>query len=124
MTMRLRSGAGVLLVAGALLLAACGGGGPKSGAPSTSGGSTSCGNSITISNYSFSPMSITVKPGATIKVTNKDAVAHTLTASDGKFNTGDINHNQTKLFTAPTTPGKYDYICSIHQYMMGTITVS
>jgi plastocyanin len=124
MRMTRRSGAVGLLVAGALLLAACGGS-PKSSAPAASGGSRSSGgDAITISNYMFSPMSITVAPGATVKVTNKDAVTHTLTATGGQFNTGDISSNRTKSFTAPNKAGKYNYICSIHQYMMGTITVS
>jgi plastocyanin len=122
MRTRLRSGAVVLVVAGALLLAACGGSTPKSATPPATG-STSGGTHINISNFMFSPMSLTVSPGATIAVTNKDAVTHTLTATGGQFNTGDIGQNQTKTFTAPTKAGKYNYICAIHQYMMGTITV-
>ena len=122
MTTRLRSGAGVLVVAGALLLAACGGG-TKAAAPPTSGGTSSGGTSITISNFMFSPMAITVKPGATISVTNKDSVTHTLTATGGQFNTGDITQNQTKTIKAPTKAGTYKYICNIHQYMMGTVIV-
>lgn len=136
MRIRLRSGAGVLLFAGAVLLAACGGGpSTKSGTStpttpmsssgaSTSGGSSSSGASITISNFMFDKMSITVAPGATISVTNKDSATHTLTATGGQFNTGDIAQNQTKTFKAPMKPGTYSYICNIHQYMMGTITVS
>jgi plastocyanin len=123
--MSIRKGAGVLLVAGALLLTACGGGGK---APTTSGGSASAtgGSSsdhITISNFMFSPMSDTVSPGESISVTNKDSATHTLSATGGQFNTGNITQNQTKTFKAPTKPGKYSYICNIHQYMMGTITV-
>jgi plastocyanin len=118
---RLRSGAGVLVVAGALLLAACGGA-AKSGTPTAASTSVS-GTHITISNFMFSPMSLTVSPGATVKVTNEDSVTHTLTATGGQFNTGDITQNQTKTFTAPTKPGTYHYICAIHQYMMGTVTV-
>jgi plastocyanin len=118
---RLKLGAGVLLLAGALLLAACGSSTPtKSGSPTSSGTS---GTSITISNFMFSPMSLTVSPGATIKVTNKDSATHTLTANAGQFNTGDITQNQTKTFKAPSKAGTYDYICNIHQYMMGTIIV-
>ncbi len=128
MLRRVRIGTGVLVVAGALLFVAFGGGGesagPASSASSVSSGS-STGTSITISNFMFSPMSITVQPGATISVTNKDSATHTLTASGpGAFNTGNITHNQTKTFKAPTKPGTYQYICNIHQYMMGTITVS
>jgi plastocyanin len=78
---------------------------------------------ITIKNFMFSPMKITVTPGETIKVTNKDTVTHTLTATGGKFNTGNIGHDVTKKFRAPTKPGTYGYICSIHQYMTGEIIV-
>jgi plastocyanin len=72
----------------------------------------------------FSPMSVSVAPGSTVSVTNKDSVAHTLTATGGQFNTGDINGGQTKTFTAPSKAGSYSYICNIHQYMMGTIVVT
>ena len=132
---RFRGGAVVLVLGAALLLAACGSGGGSSspsgvapGASSTSGSTGSSGGatsttSITISNFMFSPMRASVSPGATVSVTNKDSVTHTLTASQGQFDTGDIGANQTKTFTAPTKPGTYSYICNIHQYMKGTIVV-
>jgi plastocyanin len=123
MRVRFKVGAGVLVLAGALLLAACGGGsGTKSGTSPTSG-STSGAPSITISNFMFQPMSLTVTPGVTVSVTNKDSATHTLTATGGQFNTGDIDQNQTKTFKAPMKPGTYHYICNIHQYMMGSIDV-
>jgi plastocyanin len=80
-------------------------------------------DSITISNFMYAPMVIDVQPGATIKVTNKDSVTHTLSAVDGKFNTGNIRPGATKSFKAPKKPGKYHYICMIHQFMTGTIVV-
>jgi plastocyanin len=123
MRKRLKLGAGALLVAGALLLAACGSSTPtKSGTAATSGASSG-GTSITIKNFAFSPASLSVAPGVTITVTNKDSATHTVTASGGQFNTGDITQNQTKTFKAPTKPGNYPYICEIHQYMMGTLVV-
>jgi plastocyanin len=118
---RYRGGAVVLVVAGALLLAACSSGGSSgSGAAGASAART---NSLTISNFMFSPMHASVAPGSTISVTNKDSVTHTLTATGGQFNTGDIGPGQTKMFTAPSKAGTYGYICNIHQYMMGTIVV-
>jgi plastocyanin len=71
----------------------------------------------------FSPMRITVKEGASVTVTNKDSVTHTLTSTNGAFNTHDIPGSGTVTFTAPTKPGTYPYICSIHQYMTGAIVV-
>jgi len=124
---QLWGGAVVLVVAAALLLSACSGGGGSgssgNGASANSSGTAVKTDHITISNFMFSPMSITVAPGASITVTNKDSVAHTLTSADGHLDTGDIGQNQTKTVTAPTKPGQYHYVCSIHQYMMGTIVV-
>jgi plastocyanin len=124
---RFRGGAVVLVLGAALLLSACSSGGgsgsPASGSSGGSGATTST-ESITISNFMFSPMHASVAPGSTVSVTNKDSVTHTLTATGGRFNTGDIGPGQTKTFTAPSKAGTYDYICNIHQYMMGTIVVS
>jgi plastocyanin len=128
-TRRFRGGALVMVLAGALLLAACSSGGSGSPKAAASGGSSGGSggakstNAITISNFMFSPMSVSVAPGSTVSITNKDSVAHTLTATGGQFDTGDINGGQTKTFTAPSKAGTYHYICNIHQYMMGTIVV-
>jgi plastocyanin len=96
-----------------------------SGGASSGGGSPSTGGSatITIQNFSFSPAKITVTPGEKVTVTNKDSVAHTVTANDKKFNTGDIGAGKTVTFTAPSSAGSYPYMCNIHQYMTGMLTV-
>jgi plastocyanin len=93
-------------------------GGSGVGSPSAGGSAT-----ITIQNYNFSPAKITVTPGEKVTVTNKDPVAHTVTANDKKFDTGDIDAGKTVTFTAPSSPGSYPYICTIHQYMTGMLTV-
>lgn len=121
MRWRERSRAGTLLIAGALLLSACGSAAVTS--PATTPAPSSSGTSITINNFMFNPAKLSVSPGATIQVTNKDSATHTLTATGGQFNTGDIKQGQTKSFTAPTKPGTYQYICNIHQFMMGTLVV-
>jgi plastocyanin len=120
---RLRSGAIVLVMAGALLLASCSGGSGGSNHPAASQSTSASSDHITISNFMFSPMTDRVSPGATVSVTNSDGVTHTLSATGGQFNTGEIGSHQTKTFRAPTTPGTYHYICQIHQYMLGTIVV-
>jgi plastocyanin len=117
---RVLAPAGALAVLALVLATALSPGAPTG--PARSNSSTS-GTAITIQNFMFSPMSLSVKPGAVVKVTNKDSATHTLTASNNAFNTGDITQNQTKTFKAPMKPGTYHYICNIHQYMMGTIIV-
>lgn len=79
---------------------------------------------IVIDNFAFSPANLSVTPGQTVTVVNKDSTTHTLTATTSKaFDTGDIAPGKTGTFTAPTTPGSYPYICTIHQFMHGTLTV-
>jgi len=120
--LRRRGGAVALVLGAALLLAACSSSG-GGGSGSSGSGSAAATKSVTISNFMFSPMAASVAPGSTVSVTNKDSVTHTLSATGGQFNTGDIGPGQTKTFTAPTKAGTYSYICNIHQYMKGTITV-
>jgi plastocyanin len=123
---------GVVLVT-VLTLTACSSSGtssagskPASGSSSSIGSSSSTGaTSISIKNFMFSPSNLTVKPGAKVTVTNHDSVTHTVTAtSKSAFNTMDIGAGKTVTFTAPTKAGSYPYICDIHPYMKGTLTVS
>ena len=79
---------------------------------------------IVIKNFAYSPSSLTVAPGSTVTVKNEDTATHTVTAtSGGAFDTGDIQPGGSETFKAPSTPGSYAYICSIHQFMHGTLVV-
>lgn len=82
-------------------------------------------DTITIKNFMFSPDSLTVSPGAVVKVRNEDSVTHTLTdkTDQAVFNTGPVGPNQSKTFKAPDKPGSYPFFCTIHQYMTGTLVV-
>jgi len=116
-------------IAGTLVFAVAGcasSGSPakSTAAPSGMSASAVTGSQIVISNFAFSPMNLTVSPGQKVTVVNHDSTAHTLTASTGNaFNTGTIGPGASGTFTAPTKPGSYPYICSIHQFMHGTVTV-
>lgn len=117
-------GAGVIVAAGALSLSACGGGGsPAAGGGASSSTGATTHQTVTIKNFSFHPANFTVEPGARITVKNDDSVTHTFTADDGKFNTGDIGPGTSKTVTAPKSSGEYPYMCQIHQFMTGTLTV-
>lgn len=119
-----RSAIAALVVAGALVLSACSGSPSGSGAPATSTRpSPATGSHILISNFMFQPMSLSVRAGTTVSVTNMDSAVHTVSATGGQFHTGDIGPGATKTITVPIRPGTYHYICDIHQFMVGTITV-
>ena len=79
-------------------------------------------NTITIKDFAFAPQPLTVRAGTTITVTNDDGTAHTVTATKGAFDTGDIDGGATAQITVDR-PGSYSYFCDIHQYMKGTIHV-
>jgi plastocyanin len=131
---------GAIALAG-LFLAACGSSSPSatgttagattttaapttSTAASTTTSAASNGTTITIHNYAFSPVTLTVKPGTKVTVMNTDSVTHTLTADGGAFDTGDILPGTSTTFTAPATAGSYGYHCSIHLFMKATLVVS
>ena len=110
-----------LLLPAALLLSAC------SLFPSAATTSTStpiADSTIVIQDMAFSPSSLTVSPGATVSVTNKDLTGHTVTTDDKSFDSGFISNGQTITFVAPTTPGSYRFHCSVHTTTMtGTLIV-
>ena len=78
---------------------------------------------VTISNYTFIPATLTVHPGDTVIWTNQDSIPHTATSIDGKtFDSGAIDPGDSWKFVFSKT-GKFDYRCSIHPDMHGTINV-
>ncbi len=102
----------------AVALTGCSGGSTPSG-----GGKAVTGNAIAIKDFAYAPAALTAKVGETITVTNEDAAVHTITASDKSFDSGDLAKGKAFTFQIKKA-GTYDYICDIHQYMKGTITVS
>ncbi|MGH3855512.1 MAG: cupredoxin domain-containing protein [Pseudonocardiaceae bacterium] len=114
----------MVLVAVLGLVMSCGSAASGSAAGgSAAGGAPAAPNTIVIKNFTFMPASLTVAPGTKVTVINEDQATHTVTASDKSFDTGHISGGQRTELTAPSKPGTYPYMCSIHQYMMGTLIV-
>jgi plastocyanin len=80
-------------------------------------------NEVFIQSNSFSPSSITVTAGTTIKWTNKDGIAHTVTSNTNVFDSGTINSGGTFSFTFATA-GTYPYYCKIHPSMIASVSVN
>ena len=106
-----------------IVLFACSksGGGYGSGGNNNGGGNTT-GNSVSIANFAFSVSSLSVKTGTTVTWTNNDATAHTVTADDGSFDSGNIapGGKFTHTFNAA---GTIAYHCSIHSNMTAKVVV-
>ena len=89
------------------------------------------GSSSSTGGQGYQPDQITVSPGATVMWDNQDNALHTATSGnpdtatpDGKFDTGIIGANQqSKPVTMPTEPGDYVYFCTLHPFLVGTVTV-
>jgi plastocyanin len=100
-----------------------GGGGAYGGAPTTSGpGTPASGTAVAIDNFAFSPATLNAKVGQKVTWTNKQGVAHTVTADAGAFN-HPMPSGATFSFTF-TKAGTFAYHCTIHPSMHGTIVVS
>jgi plastocyanin len=72
----------------------------------------------------YDPDNITVVIGVnnTVIWTNNDNEPHTVTASDGSFDSGNINPGATFTYTF-TKPGTFRYFCTPHPWMHGYVTV-
>ena len=77
---------------------------------------------VVITNFVFTPATLTVAPGQPIVWINHDSVSHTITSDDGKWDSGELAPGQQFTLTLPQ-PGTYAYHCSIHPFMQGTVIV-
>nr|MDQ3571104.1 cupredoxin domain-containing protein [Actinomycetota bacterium] len=80
------------------------------------------GQTIVIKDFKFEPKTLEVAPGAEVTVKNEDGAAHTVTAGDRSFDTGNIAGSAQKEITVPGA-GQVSYRCDIHQYMTGVIQI-
>ena len=76
---------------------------------------------VAISGFSFSPRTVTVNVGDSVTWTNSDAQTHTAT-SGSAWDTGDIGNGESKSITM-SRAGTFEYICTIHPTMSGTVVV-
>jgi plastocyanin len=84
--------------------------------------STATAKTVTIKNFAFSPRTVTIRHGASIRWINRDTTTHTTTSN-------------THLWSKTLIPGKsftftfgrrgsYHYHCSIHPMMTGIVRVT
>jgi len=118
--MRIRSVFAICLLA---LSAAC------SDSPSTPTPTPGPGTNVSIvtgasglTTTAYSPNPITVAVGGTVTWLNNDSVTHTSTANGGAWNSGNMAPGASYSTTFPSA-GTFQYHCTIHPGMVGTITV-
>src|ERR1051326_1458056 len=75
---------------------------------------------VTIDNFTFDPPHLTVQVGTTVTWENRDDIPHTVVASAKQFRSQVLDTGERFSFTF-TAPGTYQYFCSLHPHMTGTI---
>ncbi len=77
---------------------------------------------IEIDNFSFVPQTVTVEAGTTVRWVNRDDVPHTVVGTAKEFSSRvlDTGDEYTHTFT---TPGSFEYYCSVHPHMKGKVIV-
>ena len=71
----------------------------------------------------YSPTNFTAMVGQTVTWVNRDSATHTVTSTTGLFVSGNIPPGGSYSFTF-TQAGMFQYICTIHPWMKGTIVVT
>jgi plastocyanin len=95
---------------------------------------------VTIQDFTFSPASVSIKVGATVRWTNRGPSAHTTTSDNGVWDSGQLNPPSSggsyggggtagTFQTTFSKAGTYGYHCSIHPPSMypgftGTVVVT
>ena len=111
-------------VAAVGLLTACGGSKPGAGSSTRSTAQVVKGSSaatVTVKNFSFTPGDLTVAKGTRVTWKFEDSAKHNVTAKGDEFRSKDIESGSYSYVF--NTVGKYSYLCSLHQYMTGSIVV-
>jgi len=77
---------------------------------------------IAIQDFAYSPRTVEIRVGDTVRWTNRDSVAHSATAQNGSFDTGLLSDGESGSVRF-TAAGTYRYICTPHPDMTGTVMV-
>jgi plastocyanin len=77
---------------------------------------------VKIDNFTFVPQRVTVKVGETVTWINNDDIPHAVAATGKEFRSKVLDTDDKFSFTF-TTAGTFEYFCSLHPHMTGTIVV-
>lgn len=80
-------------------------------------------HTVVIKDFAFTPKDIQIKAGDSITWINEDSMRHSATDLNGAFDTGLLSKGQEATMTFGGA-GRFEYRCTPHANMRGTITVS
>lgn len=79
-------------------------------------------HTVEIKGMEFSPKTLTIKAGDKVKFINQDSAPHTASATDGRFESGELQQGQSEVVTFEKAD-TYAYYCMFHPSMSGKIIV-
>lgn len=79
---------------------------------------------VDIKSFAYGPENINVKVGTTVTWTNQDGVRHDVTGHDGKGPQSELLGKGESYSYTFKEAGTFDYHCSPHPYMIGTVIVT
>ena len=72
--------------------------------------------------WGFAPGTRKIQPGTWVTWSNDGQDAHTVTAVDGSFDSGNLDPSEGYAWYFDQ-PGTFKYVCALHPWMAGTIIV-
>ena len=118
------------LVLALVAATACGGGGGSDGGGGPTGPGTPstpanpiATTSVTMQGSAFDPSNIVVAPGATVTFDNADGILHNVTFAGSAVPPISQWSTGTRTAVMPTAPGTYNYNCTLHGGMNGSVKV-
>jgi plastocyanin len=77
---------------------------------------------ISIEEFRFAPIEVTVRLGDTVVWRNRDAFAHTTAADSGSWTSGELQRDH-RFQLIPSRTGRFSYHCAAHPVMRGVLIV-
>lgn len=75
-----------------------------------------------IARFRFDQPELRIRVGDTVIWTNRDTAPHTATATDGRWDTGQLDKGMAGAVTFDTT-GRFSYVCAFHPHMKAVLIV-
>lgn len=80
-------------------------------------------HTVVIRDFAFTPADIQINAGDSITWINEDNARHSATDLNGAFDTGLLSQGQEATMTF-SGAGRFEYRCTPHAKMRGTVTIS
>lgn len=79
-------------------------------------------HTVEIRGFAFDPAALQASPGDTLVWVNRDLVPHTVTANNGKWDSGELTEGEAwELVVGNDFPAVQSYFCRYHPSMQGML---